>query len=202
MKYWICLIVLLLCVGCTTNPKPSPVTPTPTTNANKPCDALDPCGEEADMSEYETLKEADHRYVNAEYSDLVRMINNKESGIFYIGRPTCPYCVEVVPILNEVAKQYEVNVYYINSRSDYSASDAGLEDKEVVIAFLHDYLMENDDGDKALFVPNVLVMKKGEIIGNHISTVGDYDINERPMNEEEVAELTKIYEDYFAAFVK
>ncbi len=199
MKKWIIGIGLLfLCAGCQSVPVP---TATPTAeSANKPCDALDPCEEEtiaANMQEYTGLQ-GEHVFVQIEYRDLLSMIEEKETAVIYLGRPTCPWCQEAVPILNAVAKEYDSSVYYVNTRSDYSQSTAGTEDRNALVEFMEAVLDENEEGEKTLYIPDVLFLKEGQIVANHIGTAGDYDAHERTMNEEEIAELTQIYRDAFA----
>lgn len=206
MKKLIALLLVLVCVGCTSNTEPTPqTTPDPaneqTPAANLPCDALDPCDETADMSGYEQLADSKHVFVSTSYGDVLKFIENKESAVIYMGHTDCPWCLEAAPILNEVAKEFNQTVYYVNTRAEQNQSEEGKASRGELVVFMQAVLNENDQGEKALFVPDVLFLKEGEIMANHISTVDSHNAHERLMNEEEVLELKQIYSNFFTQFL-
>ena len=45
---------------------------------------------------------------------LKELYNAEESALLYVGRPTCPACVEFEPTLSSVASKYELVVNYLN----------------------------------------------------------------------------------------
>ena len=47
-----------------------------------------------------------------EYNDIVE---DGESKLVYVGRPTCPECAEFQPVLEEVVEEEKINVYYYNT---------------------------------------------------------------------------------------
>lgn len=48
------------------------------------------------------------------YTELVNKINNKDSFVLCISRTTCSHCYDYKPKLNEVAKEYKINIFYID----------------------------------------------------------------------------------------
>lgn len=191
MKKILILLLTLLCIGCSKNEE----------NLDKKhgCSVEEACGidvqESADMSEYGIDDE--HVFVSISYNQVIELIKNEATAVIYIGRPSCPWCMDAVGVLNEVAKEYQSTVYYVFTRSDENQSDEGQASKERLMEYMQDYLDVNDEGKKALFIPDVLFIKEGKIVGNHIDTVDGYDANQRDMNEEEIEQLKSIYRSYF-----
>ena len=54
-------------------------------------------------------------------------------------------------------------------------------------------MSNNDEGILTLYVPLVLVIKKGKVIDGHEGTLDSHDATERKMTDDEKEELTKIY---------
>ena len=54
------------------------------------------------------------------------------------------------------------------------------------------YLLENDNGEKTLYVPDVYFVKDGKIIGNHLSTVDSQTDPYTPLTEGQIKELELI----------
>ena len=54
-------------------------------------------------------------YKKVDAKELVNIIENK-TGIIYLGFPTCPWCKQLVPLLDKAAKYNNVqNVYYVDN---------------------------------------------------------------------------------------
>lgn len=160
------------------------------TNSNV-CD--DSCEEEikekADMSSYEVDLE-DNRYIPKSQEDTLKMIQDQKDGIFYFGRPTCPWCVEIVPILNEVAAEKDLYVYYVDTSDKDKTIFPQIEEafEEMLTNF-------DDEGNPRMYVPEVIVMIDGKAVDHHIGTLDEHDAHERKMNEDEIAQVKKIYEE-------
>ncbi len=48
------------------------------------------------------------------YEDLNKKMSDNETFVLYIGSSSCSHCAIVKPILDEVVKKYDLEVYYIN----------------------------------------------------------------------------------------
>nr|WP_205397174.1 thioredoxin domain-containing protein [Streptococcus lutetiensis] len=82
-------------------------------------------------------------------------LQTADEFILFIGRPTCPFCQRFEPMLSHVAKDNQLDVYYINS--------------EQVTAELE----ELRSTYKVATVPGLLVAKTG-----HVKVVCDSSLSE------------------------
>ena len=48
-----------------------------------------------------------------DYKDLK---NSKTEQLIYIGRPTCSYCQQLSPVLEEITDMYQVKYHYLNKK--------------------------------------------------------------------------------------
>lgn len=51
--------------------------------------------------------------IEINYDDVVSKVNNKESFVLLISQTTCSHCQSYKPKLSEVAKKYQLEIYYI-----------------------------------------------------------------------------------------
>ncbi len=152
----------------------------------------------ADMSEYETMKEADHVFKEASFKQAIDMLKDEKfTGILYFGYPACPWCEEAVPIMNEVAKKHNLPIYYVNKKSQDNIDHPEWE-KEATKLLDEAYGLDKDDDDNPrIYVPEVVVVKEGEVISHHMGTIESHDATERKMSEDEIRVLKKIYDNMF-----
>ncbi len=192
-KIWLCILLIVLC-GCTTA-KDNKKTESNQTSQSYCDDDTSTCsfGKEADMSAYEGFDSKDSRFEESDMEHLLATFDQKKSGIFYLGYPSCPWCIEALPVLNEVAKENDVYVAYVRTRDDQKELIYTEEQKQKLISLTSAYLEKNDDGEPQLFVPFVLVVKDGKAISGHVGTVDGHDAHERTMKDEEKEALHKIY---------
>ena len=52
---------------------------------------------------------------NKVVKSFIEVFNSSSKRLVYIGRPTCTFCQKLSPILEEVAKGYNIDYYYINT---------------------------------------------------------------------------------------
>lgn len=191
MKKTICwlFISLLLCSSCSANNKKQEDKNPKGCDGDEVCDVTD----RADMTSYEGFMDEKHQFIEVPMSDFLLKLDAGATGIYYFGYTTCPWCVEAVPIMNEVAKELDLNIFYI----DKKAETAKEEDSKAIEARIPDKLDKDDDGNPHLYVPYVITIKEGEITSYHTGTVDSHDAHERKMNDKEKAELKKIYREMF-----
>lgn len=114
-------------------------------------------------------------YEYATYSNVIDTLNNG-TGIIYLGFPTCTLCKEVVPILNDVAKQKDIkSILYYNFRD---IRDNNTEEYQELAKLLSDYINVDDEGNERITAPTVVFVNKGDIVGVYIGTINS--------NEEEI----------------
>lgn len=187
-KLWIVAVFAVFIVsGCTKEETPT---------KKQGCDDAPICdvADAADMSAYEGFDVADNQFIEITMDDAIQKMETDASGIFYFGFPTCPWCIEAVPIMNEVAKEMNLHIYYINKRAETSNE----ENIAKMTDILKDIVSENEEGVPTLYVPEVVVINDGEIIDHHADTVENHDAHERKMVDEEKAQLKEIYKELFA----
>lgn len=185
------LLLTALLAGCSgiSAAAPTPdATPTPAPHYG--CGIEEACtvsnNNPADMSGYEGFAETEHVFVEITMTEAIAMFADGDSGFIYFGKPDCPWCVELLPILNELAKEHGILVWYVDRNK------ASAEEKTAMTALLTGWLALNEEGDEHLYVPNVTVLENGQVIANHVGTVDTHDAYERLMTDEEIADLTAV----------
>ncbi|MEF3355123.1 thioredoxin family protein [Paenibacillus sp. GYB006] len=94
-------------------------------------------------------KEEESKVLTAVTNDEVStFLEHGESGFLYVGRPTCPFCREFMPVLEKASQSTGQTVYYYNT-------DEGREQDEEKLGTLLDRL-------KIESVPALLYIENGE----------------------------------------
>lgn len=123
-------------------------------------------------------------FVYKEASDIVKMIENKETFAVYFGFSDCPWCRSVVPTLIEVANDLNLDtIYYVdvktirdtleidkngNVQTKEEGSAAYYQLLELLKDVLSDYNLKDADGksvetnEKRIGAPNVIAIVNGE----------------------------------------
>lgn len=120
-------------------------------------------------SEYPSVDES-NIFVYRTSSEIINILKNG-TGIVYLGFPECPWCKAYVPYLNEVAKSNGLNkIYYFNILEDRKNNTDAYKE---MVSLLKDYLPNDDEGNKRIYVPAVIAVKAGEIVGFDCETAYD-----------------------------
>lgn len=151
---------------------------------------------DADMSGYDGFKQLDHVYKKITFKESIRFLDEKATGVVYYGYAGCPYCTQVVPILNDVAKKYDITVYYVDVHGDKINSD----DLDYFLSLVDDYVEHDENGEPEFWVPQVFVYVNGEVMGSHIGAVDSYDPAVGIMSNSQKNELTKIFKKMLKSF--
>ena len=145
---------------------------------------LDNKGEEIDtktdaqkfVSEY-TKVSIDNVFVYKNVDEIIKILEHG-TGIVYLGFPECPWCQEYVYYLNEVAKENGVKkIYYFNILEDRSDNT---ENYLKIVDLLNNYLQYDEEGNKKIYVPAVIAIKDGKILGFDDETAWDTKGYETP----------------------
>ena len=162
------------------------------------------------------------------YDEVIDVIKNK-TGVIYLGYPECPWCRTALPVLLEAANDYKIDtIYYINIKDDrdyyevkngkvvYQKDESGKEKKgsdgyfklvKVLDKELKDYIIKDEDGkeynvgEKRIYVPFIVFVHEGKIIGTHTSTVDTQENGYDDLTDDEYDELNGIYADYIKKLV-
>ena len=106
-----------------------------------------------------------------EYSTYLNVINKieKGTGIVYLGFPSCSLCQEIVPILNDVAKEKKLkSILYYNFK-DIRANNT--KEYQNLVEMLDEYAKSDEEGTKRIIAPTILFINKGKIVGVYVGTI-------------------------------
>lgn len=91
-----------------------------------------------------------------EISDLDNL-NDMKNGFIYIGRPTCPHCAILYPRLEQIVKEENVTVHYLNTDEFREAENSN----EILKKF------------EVIYVPSIIELQNGEVINSFENTAED-----------------------------
>jgi len=155
------------------------------------------------------------KYSNA--SEISKIVESG-TGIIYLGYSKCPWCRNVVPVLLHAVEDAGIdNIYYIDmydERDSYKVDEENnlyLEKEgssdykkllEIFNEYLDDYYVKDNQGneiftgEKRIYVPMVIFVREGDVIGIHIDTVESQTNPYKLLNDEQYEELYNIYSRY------
>lgn len=121
----------------------------------------------------------DNVFVYRTPEEIIKILKNG-TGIVYLGFPECPWCGQYVVYLNEVAKKNNVKkINYLNILEDRKNNTDAYKE---ITSILSDYLQYDDDGNKRIYVPAVIAVKDGKIVGFDDETSYDTKGYENPQD--------------------
>ena len=111
--------------------------------------------------EYTELTD-DNVFVYASADEIIDTLENG-NGVVYLGFPECQWCQRYVVYLNDVAKKNNVDkILYYNIREDRNDNS---ENYLKIVDLLKDYLQDDEDGNPRIYVPAIIFMNDGKIVG-------------------------------------
>lgn len=117
-----------------------------------------------DVSEFDEISAAD-----------ISSLSKKDTIVVYIGRSTCGYCVQYLPILQEVQEKYDYTTKYIDIAKilDFESSTFSVLDQESYDTLINMSTSEDQEGimDQFGSTPMTLVIKKNKIINSVVGLV-------------------------------
>lgn len=120
------------------------------------------------------------QFIHEEATKVIQMIDEKKKGIYYFGFPTCPWCIELLPIFNMELKNSHEKSYVVNTRS------AGFTDaNRKKLRKIYSHYSKNTD----LEVPLIFSVNR---IGNlkiHVGTVKGHDAKTNSLSGSQKLEL-------------
>lgn len=208
MKKIVILLIFLLLTGCSCNKNIE-------TDAKKFKDEYESLNTKINPNndkEYMEINiDEDNPMVYATYDEVKELIK-KGTAVIYFGFPECPWCRNTVPVLIDVAKEMGIEkIYYYNavsirdkksldSNGNIVVEDEGTKEYKELVELLYNYLPVygglNDDSIKRLYLPTVVFIKNGEVIGLHTSTVESQEDPYVELTKEQYNELKNIFSDY------
>lgn len=108
------------------------------------------------------------KYKNAE--ETINILEHG-TGVVFMGFPSCPWCQAYAPMLNNLAKENGITeISYFNIEKD---RENNTENYQKIVSILSDRLQYDKDGNRRVYVPEVVFVIDGEIIGNDHETSKD-----------------------------
>ena len=109
----------------------------------------------------------DNVFVYKTEEEIIDILENG-SGIIYLGFPECPWCQTYTVYLNEAAKDNSIEkIYYLNIKEMRSNNT---ENYQKIVKLLDSILEKDENGNKKVYVPQVVFVKKGEIMAGDNET--------------------------------
>ena len=140
--------------------------------------------------EYTTVTD-DNYFVYRNIDEIIKILEHG-TGVVYLGFPECPWCQAYVPMLNEVADIEGLEkIYYYNIYEDRKNNT---DSYQKIVNIIGDYLQYDDEGNKRIYVPAIIVVSEGKIIGFDDETAYDTKGFEKPeeyWTKEEISDLKK-----------
>ena len=151
--------------------------------------------------EYSNVSE-DNVFVYRTDKEIIDILKHG-TGIIYLGFPECPWCQAYVSYLDEVAKETKIEkIYYLNI---LEIRKNNTKEYQEIVSLLDNYLSYDEEGKKRIYVPAVVAVKEGEIIGFDDETSHDtkgYETPEEYWKNEDLDGLKAKLEKMFSETVK
>lgn len=151
--------------------------------------------------EYSRVSE-DNVFVYRTDKEIIEILKHG-TGIVYLGFPECPWCQAYVSYLDEVAKETKIEkIYYLNI---LEIRKNNTKEYQEIVSLLDNYLSYDEEGKKRIYVPAVVAVKEGEIIGFDDETSHDtkgYETPEEYWKNEDLDGLKAKLEKMFSETVK
>lgn len=148
------------------------------------------------FAEEYTLVPEDNVFVYSSVDEIIDILENG-TGVVYLGFPECKWCGQYVVYLNEVAKERNISeIHYYNIREDRSNNT---ENYQKIVSLLEEYLPEDEEGNPRIYVPAVIFMNNGEIVGFDDETAydtGGFSTPSEYWSDEEVLDLKERLNSY------
>ena len=151
--------------------------------------------------EYSRVSE-DNVFVYRTDKEIIDILKHG-TGIVYLGFPECPWCQAYVSYLDEVAKETKIEkIYYLNI---LKIRKNNTREYQEIVSLLDNYLSYDEEGKKRIYVPAIVAVKEGKIIGFDDETSHDtkgYETPEEYWKNEDLDGLKAKLEKMFSETVK
>ena len=108
------------------------------------------------------LVDKDNLYVFSDATDVLNVLKGR-SGVIFLAFPSNKWSNKYASILNEVGKEVGLDkIYYYDFKKDRDESNGTY---ETIVNELEMYVPVDDENNKNIQAPTVVIVKKGTIIG-------------------------------------
>lgn len=223
-KILVSTMCLMLLTGCAANTKSAATASATAASSATPSATADPNAlkinntvtlttKTLDMSGYTWLNDNNPAFLQVTMEESLRLMDEGGTGMVVYSYSTCPWCNRAIPVLNAAAKEMGIKVYYVDvyekELMDSTGKAFSTAGKAVIRSMLshydsilkHETNSETGQMEPALYTPEVVAIKNGQIVGHHTALVDSFSMSSEKdqMNDAQKAELTGIYEDLMKA---
>lgn len=188
-KILTCLLAVVLLAGCFNKTESKKNTSSDTlTITNK----VSLTSTKADMKGYKWIRNdvADFQLITLKES--LRMFEEGGTGILYYGYDECAWCNRAIPELNEVAKELNLTIYYVDASAKVEKDDY-----KKLLEYIDPVLKVNSSGEKGFYVPAVIGVKNGKLVDYHVSLLDSFELSKddpnKQLSDAQKQELQDIY---------
>lgn len=160
--------------------------------------------------QYPKINDRKHIFQSATAKEVIDILEGEtgqiqsgqaEGDIIVFSFPECPWCQEALPRVNQVAKELGIKkVLLLNIRQ---MRDQKTPEYLEIFELVKDHIEFSGDSKEQvkINVPTIMVVRNGEIIGSHLSTVSGHTLDENkqlpPLTEAQEEEFLIILRDLF-----
>ncbi|MGD9604806.1 MAG: hypothetical protein AB7V00_01460 [Bacilli bacterium] len=165
--------------------------------------ALSGCKSDPVVEDFPMLEGQDHVFQKSDFTEVTKALTvlTGVHVILFSYDPDfyeCPFCLAVMPIINEAA--IKIGVEEILYLDIYEMRKNNTTDYQLLLGYLDSKVGDliERDGVKKIIVPDLYVVKDGEIAIHHIATLKDNNgafIAE--LTDDQKQELQTLYENMF-----
>lgn len=148
---------------------------------------------QVDMSVYEKMPVAGHQFLKTTPQEVLRLIEEGGSAVVYYGYSDCPFCNKATSVINDAAKELDMTVLYVDVHPEIDPGDEFYVAMDDTTIALSEFLSLDEAGEPEFYVPNVFVIKNGEILGNHVALTDNYSGVGVSLTLKQYNELLNIY---------
>lgn len=99
-----------------------------------------------------------YEFTDITIDEYLELMQSEGKKIVYIARPTCSYCALETPLLKQIASQYDLEVYYLDTTNFF---DSSINDyTEDGYKFINSHEVYNE----GYGTPNTIIVQNGDII--------------------------------------
>ena len=188
-KILTCLLAVVLLAGCFNKTESKKNT---SSDALTITNKVSLTSTKADMKGYKWIRNdvADFQLISLKES--LRMFEEGGTGILYYGYDECAWCNRAVPELNEVAKELNLTIYYVDASAKVEKDDY-----KKLLEYIDPVLKVNSSGEKGFYVPAVIGVKNGKLVDYHVSLLDSFELSkddpDKQLSDAQKQELQDIY---------
>lgn len=143
-------------------------------------------------------------YVQVDADRIIEIFDKREDGVIVFGFPACPWCQQLLPILDIVAKKGNVTtIYYVDIKDMRDNPNSPDHEKYLYIKQKVDKALDKEKD--RINAPTIVTVTAGNVIDYHLDTVPSHQMVDGrlpEMTEEQKRELREILKEVIKPIYK